>query len=95
MGPQILIAGSGPLADAAVVVLADDDDSGNIDLALLVRRLRPSLPLVARLFDSGLAAYLKETVAGVTVLSMSGCRRRCSPKQRAKCLRIAPSVPAP
>lgn len=56
---------------AAVLVLAADDDSGNVDLALQVRRLRPSLPLVVRLFDAALGSYLRETLPGVEVLSMS------------------------
>jgi len=56
---------------ARVLVLAADDDSGNIDLALRVRRLSPELPLVVRVFDSALATYLSETISGVTLLSMS------------------------
>lgn len=56
---------------AAVLVLAADDDAGNVDLALQVRQMQPSLPLVVRLFDSTLAAYLTETIPGVTILSMS------------------------
>ncbi len=56
---------------ASVFILAADDDAGNVDLALQTRRKYPRLPLVVRLFDSGLATYLTETIPGVTVLSMS------------------------
>ncbi|MEI7432245.1 MAG: potassium channel family protein, partial [Betaproteobacteria bacterium] len=59
------------LQRARVLVLAADDDSGNIDLALRVRRLSPGLPMVVRVFDAALAAYLSETISGVTLLSMS------------------------
>lgn len=59
------------LERAGALILAADDDSGNIDLALLARRLRPDLPIVARVFDAGLAQYLHGTVPGVAVLSVS------------------------
>ncbi len=59
------------LADASALVLAADSDSGNVDLALQTRRKHPALPLVVRVFDSGLASYLTETIPGVTILSMS------------------------
>ena len=59
------------LEEAAVLVLAADSDSANVDLALQTRRKHAELPLVVRLFDAGLAAYLTETIAGVTILSMS------------------------
>lgn len=59
------------LSAARVLVLADDDDSSNVDLALQARQACPQLPLVVRIFDSTLAAYLSETISGVTVLSMS------------------------
>ena len=57
--------------NASVLVLAADDDSGNVELALQARRLRPALALVVRLFDTALATYLTETLPGITVLSMS------------------------
>ncbi len=59
------------LQSASVLVLAADDDAGNVDLALTARRLRPDLPLVVRLFDEALVAYLKDTLARVSILSMS------------------------
>jgi voltage-gated potassium channel Kch len=62
----------GHVENVAVLVLAADDDSGNVELALQARRLRPALPLVVRLFDTALASYLTETLPGITVLSMSG-----------------------
>jgi Trk K+ transport system NAD-binding subunit/multidrug transporter EmrE-like cation transporter len=59
------------LAHAAVLVLATDDDAGNVDLALWARQVRPDLPLVARIFDESLADYLAGRVERLTVLSMS------------------------
>src|SRR4051812_29415202 len=47
---------------ASVLVLASDDDAGNVDLALWARRLRPELPMVARVFDEALAGYLAAKV---------------------------------
>lgn len=62
---------SSQLERATVLVLAADDDTGNVELALQARRLYPSLPLVVRLFDTSLASYLTDTMKGVSVLSMS------------------------
>jgi voltage-gated potassium channel Kch len=55
----------------SVLVLAEDDDAGNVDLGLQARRLKPGLGVVARIFDPALAAYVGDSVPGVTVLSMS------------------------
>jgi voltage-gated potassium channel Kch len=60
------------LASASALVLAADNDAENVDAALLVRRLRADLPLVVRVFDPDLTAYLRDTLPRVTVLSMSG-----------------------
>jgi len=59
------------LQRASVLVLAADNDSINVDLALRARQLCPDLPLIVRIFDSTLGAYLSQTISGVTVLSMS------------------------
>jgi Trk K+ transport system NAD-binding subunit len=59
------------LAGASALVLAADDDSGNVDLALSARRARTDLPLVVRMFDEALAGYLAATVERLTILSMS------------------------
>jgi len=59
------------LADATALVLASDDDAGNVDMALTTRRLRPGLPLVIRLFDRRLGAYVRATLTGAVILSMS------------------------
>jgi voltage-gated potassium channel Kch len=59
------------LMNARVLVLATDDDAGNVDRALWARRVRPDLPLVARVFDESLAGYLTGQVERLTVLSMS------------------------
>jgi len=60
------------LASASALVLAADNDAENVDAALLVRRLQADLPLVVRLFDPDLTAYLHDTLPRVTVLSVSG-----------------------
>jgi voltage-gated potassium channel Kch len=62
----------GDLRLASILVLAANDDAGNVDLALTARRLRADLPLVVRVFEEPLAVYLKRTLTGVTTLSMSG-----------------------
>jgi len=59
------------LEGATALVLASDDDAGNVDMALITRRLRPELPLVIRLFDPELAAYVHATLKGAVILSMS------------------------
>ena len=56
---------------AAVLVLSDDDDAGNVDAILVARRLRSDLPIVARIFDPALSSYLQKTVTDITLLSMS------------------------
>lgn len=57
---------------AAVLLLAADEDAENVDAALAARRLRHDLPLVVRLFDTALVAYLEETLPRAVFLSMSG-----------------------
>jgi Trk K+ transport system NAD-binding subunit/multidrug transporter EmrE-like cation transporter len=59
------------LEHAGVLMLTADDDAGNVDAILAARRLRGDLPIVARVFDPALSAYVQDTVSGVTVLSMS------------------------
>ena len=59
------------LEGATALVLASGDDAGNVDMALITRRLRPELPLVIRLFDPELAAYVRATLKGAVVLSLS------------------------
>ena len=59
------------LRSTSVLVLAADDDAANVDLALTARRVRLDLPLVVRVFEEALAAYLRKTLDGVTILSMS------------------------
>ena len=59
------------LEGAAALVIAAHDDAGNVDMALTTRRLRPELPLVIRLFDPTLTAYVRSTLPGAEVLSMS------------------------
>ena len=75
VGPEPVDDGQGGASEhfmsASVLVLATDDDAGNVDRALWARRLRPDLPLVARVFDEALATYLAGKVERLTVLSMS------------------------
>ena len=61
----------GRLEEASAFVIVSDDDPGNVDLALTARRLRADLPIVVRLFDEALAAHIRETLRGATILSMS------------------------
>ena len=67
--PSALTAAA--LVGAAALVLASGDDAGNVDMALITRRLCPELPLVIRLFDPELAAYVRSTLKGAEILSMS------------------------
>jgi Trk K+ transport system NAD-binding subunit len=60
------------LHEASAVILTADDDAENVDAALTARRLRPGVPIVARVFDPSLAQYLQETEDGLRVLSVSG-----------------------
>ena len=61
----------GGLDRASTLVIASNDDPGNVDLALTARRLRPDLPIVIRLFDDALAAHIRDTLGAATILSMS------------------------
>jgi Trk K+ transport system NAD-binding subunit len=63
--------GDAGLEQAGALILAADDDTGNVDAILAARRLRSDMPIVARIFDPTLSAYVQDTVSGVTVLSMS------------------------
>jgi Trk K+ transport system NAD-binding subunit len=60
------------LHEAAALVLTADDDAENVDAALTARRLRPDVPIVARIFDPALASYLEESESGLRILSVSG-----------------------
>jgi len=79
LGARVVVAGTrsagellaGGIDTAAALVLTTDDDSQNVDAALAARRVRADLPLIVRLFDETLGAYLRETLTGVVVLSMS------------------------
>ena len=59
------------LAHVEAVALAADDDTGNVDLAITLRALRPDLRLVVRMFDATLAAYLQRTLPKLLVTSMT------------------------
>ncbi len=43
---------------AKVVLLLQDNDQGNFELALLIRDLNPQVRIISRLFNRGIAAYL-------------------------------------
>lgn len=60
------------LHEASAVILTANDDAENVDAALTARRIRPGVPIVARVFDPSLGQYLEETEAGLRVLSVSG-----------------------
>jgi Trk K+ transport system NAD-binding subunit len=59
------------LEEATGLVIASEDDAANVDMALTTRRLRPGLPLVIRLFDPELAAYVRSTLRRAVILSLS------------------------
>jgi voltage-gated potassium channel Kch len=59
------------LAHVNAVALTADDDTGNVDLAITLRSMRPDLRLVVRMFDATLAAYLQRTLPNVIVTSMT------------------------
>jgi voltage-gated potassium channel len=59
------------LEEATGLVIASEDDARNVDMALTSRRLRPGLPLVIRLFDPELAAYVRSTLRRAVILSLS------------------------
>lgn len=59
------------LHEASALILTADDDAENVDAALTARRIRPGVPIVARVFDASLGEYLEETEAGLRVLSVS------------------------
>ncbi len=59
------------LARVSAVALAADDDTGNVDLAITLRTLRPTVRLVVRMFDSTLAAYLQRTLPNIVVTNMT------------------------
>lgn len=59
------------LATLRCLVLADDSDAQNVDMALHVRKENPSVQLVVRVFDPVLEDYLAKTNPDVAVLSMS------------------------
>ena len=59
------------LADAQAVIAATGEDLVNIEVALDVRRRRPGLPVVVRLFDQMLARQLETSLAIRRALGMS------------------------
>jgi voltage-gated potassium channel Kch len=59
------------LEHVGAVALTADDDTGNVDLAITLRAMRPSLRLVVRMFDPTLANYLQRTLPNITVTSMT------------------------
>jgi len=60
------------LHDASAIILTANDDAENVDAALTARRLRPGVPIVARVFDPSLGEYLEETESNLRVMSVSG-----------------------
>lgn len=85
---------AGELGAAGALILAADDDAGNVDLALRARRMDAALPILVRLFDGALADYLARTVAGITVISMSAVAAPVFADAARKALAAAPAQPA-
>ena len=59
------------LTNASAVILTTDDDADNVDAALTARRLRPGVPIVARVFNAALGRYLEDTEERLRVQSMA------------------------
>lgn len=75
---QLVARGETARALASAVILAANDDAENVDAALTARRIRPGVPIVARVFDPSLGQYLEETEDGLRVLSVSASARPLS-----------------
>jgi len=57
--------------EASAVILAAEDDHGNLDTALAAQALNPNARVVIRLFDADLGAHLEAMIPNSTVLSSS------------------------
>jgi Trk K+ transport system NAD-binding subunit len=82
------------LKDASVLVIAADDDPGNVDLALTARRLKADLPVVVRLFDEALATHVRQSLKGVTILSMSALAAPAFVEATIRAMKQRPAVRA-
>jgi Trk K+ transport system NAD-binding subunit len=89
--PDALTAAT--LEDATGLVIASDDDAQNVDMALTTRRLRPGLPLVIRLFDPELAAYVRATLRRAVILSLSSVAAPVLARETLRALGEAPVSP--
>jgi Trk K+ transport system NAD-binding subunit len=56
---------------AAAIVLADDDDLGNLDAALVAQELNPLIRIVIRMFDADLTRQLQALFPNAVALSSS------------------------
>ena len=74
-------------------MIASDDDAQNVDMALTTRRLRPGLPLVIRLFDPELAAYVRATLRRAVILSLSSVAAPVLARETLRALGEAPVSP--
>ena len=74
-------------------MIASDDDARNVDMALTTRRLRPGLPLVIRLFDPELAAYVRATLRRAVILSLSSVAAPVLARETLRALGEAPVSP--
>jgi len=59
------------MGQASAIVLADNDDASNVDVALALRQEFSTTRLVVRLFDQALGRFLASTMPNLTVLSLS------------------------
>lgn len=57
-------------SEVGAVVLAADNDSGNVDACLVVRRLSPEVPILVRVSDPTLVRFLRVSVPRVEPYSM-------------------------
>jgi Trk K+ transport system NAD-binding subunit len=59
------------LDELRALVIVSELDADNVEIALLAKRLAPSLRIVVRVFDPILEDYLEKTAPDIRVLSMS------------------------
>jgi hypothetical protein len=59
------------IGSAAVIVLTDDDDLGNLNTALAATELNPRIRVVIRMFDQELGAHIPDLFPDAVALSSS------------------------
>ncbi|HEX6487884.1 MAG TPA: NAD-binding protein [Candidatus Dormibacteraeota bacterium] len=60
------------IKEAAAIIVAENDDAGNLHAALAARELHPEVRVVLRLFNVNLAKRMADVLADAMILSSSG-----------------------